>query len=178
MLHAYVALLRGINVGGHNRLPMQDLKTSLESLDCRNVATYIQSGNVVFQYAGEVETLASRISGSIESQFSFRPGVLILSADDYVAILAATPYTPNDPKHLHISFLSEPATGADTRSMKTMCGETESFVLGERAFYLHAPDGIGRSKLAGAVERLLGVAATSRNYRTACKLQSMLDDLH
>lgn len=175
---AYVVLLRGINVGGHNRLPMQDLKTCLEALDCRHVATYIQSGNVVLQYAGDAEPLAARISGAIESQFSFRPDVLILSADDYRATLADLPFKPKDPKHLHISFLSEPAKQADTKRMKTLCGETEAFVLGERAFYLHAPDGIGRSKLAAAVERLLGVAATSRNYRTACKLQSMLDSLH
>jgi uncharacterized protein (DUF1697 family) len=173
---AYVALLRGINVGGRHSLPMADLSAEFTKLGCENVRTYIQSGNVVFGFSGSTKDLASKISTAIETGFGFKPTVLILSGKVFSAIVAANPFAGKrvDPKHLHVNFLSAPATRPKTDRMQDMQAATERFELTDTAFYLLAPDGIGRSKLAANVESCLGVAATGRNWRTVGKIGEML----
>ena len=168
----YVALLRGINVGGHNKLPMQDLRDILAALGCEDVETYIQSGNAVFRSGDDRTTLGSKIETAVDKRFGFTPKVLPLTIDDYQSILSANPFPEavDNPKSLHISFLSETPADPDLNSLDTLKSPTEKYVLLANAFYLHAPDGIGRSKLAAKVEKCLGVQATGRNWRTTFKL--------
>jgi uncharacterized protein (DUF1697 family) len=169
----FVVLLRGINVGGHNKLPMKDLREILEALGYDSVQTYIQSGNAVLSAAARPD--AAGIAAAIEKRFGFAPGVLVISAKQFRAVADANPYVDEaeEPKHLHISFLSQPAA-PDMDALSSRKSATEQYTLTDDAFYLLAPDGIGRSKLAADVERLLGVEATGRNLNTVRKLLDML----
>jgi uncharacterized protein (DUF1697 family) len=177
---AFVALLRGINVGGNNILPMAELRALLETLGCGDVATYIQSGNLVFRHDGKAAELSELISGAVNAKFGFRPSVMVLTASEFAAIAETDPFAAlvSDPKFLHVWFLREEATNANTGRMHEIASESEEFRLTESAFYLYAPDGIGRSKLAAAVEKCLGVPATARNRRTIGKISDLLDALN
>ena len=155
----YVALLRGINVGGKNSLPMQDLRNILTTLNCENVKTHIQSGNAVFSSGVDPKSLSSRITVAIEQLFGFAPRVQVLSIDVFRSILAANPFPEavSEPKSLHIWFLTEVPADPDLDALDSLKSTTESFVLSSSAFFLHAPDGVGRSKLAAKVDKHLGV---------------------
>jgi uncharacterized protein (DUF1697 family) len=168
-----IALFRGINVGGRKILRMQELKSLLESLGCTDVKTYIQSGNVVFSHVNPDDTsLSDAISSTIESKFGFLPIVLLLPASELRRAVTENPFADavSEPKTLHLWFLSADPANPDLTSIEALKTEGESFALKERRFYLHAPKGIGRSKLAAAVEKLLGVPATARNWRTVTKI--------
>ena len=171
----YVALLRGINVGGKNSLPMQKLRDMLAALGCEDIKTYIQSGNAVFRSDDERALLSSKIEVAVDEKFGFAPTVLLLTIDDYHSILAANPFPDavDDPKSLHVSFLAEACVDPDLNSLDALKSPTENYELAVNAFYLHAPDGIGRSKLAAKVEKYLGVPATGRNWRTTTKLAEL-----
>ena len=174
-----VALMRGINVGGKHILPMPNLREILGELGCESVATYIQSGNVVFRSKRKSEGLARSISKAVEKRFGFAPFVLVMSAATFEGIASANPYVAKaaEPKHVHTLFLAGPANDADLKRMHERKSSTEEFTLTDAAVYLHAPDGIARSKLANEMERHLGVSATGRNQRTVEKLQTMLSEM-
>lgn len=169
----WIALLRGINVGGNNILPMKDLTTMLENMGCTGVKTYIQSGNVVFSKAGaKAPKLAKSIGQSVLSSHGFEPKVQVLMAEELENAAKSNPFpqAEADPKALHVSFLNAVPTAPDEDTLREIKSETESYVLKGKLFYLYAPDGIGRSKLAARAEKLLGVEATGRNWRTVSKL--------
>ncbi len=175
----YIALLRGINVGGKNLLPMKDLVHDLESLDLTHIRTYIQSGNVVFQTSKKVAaTLVRNIADIIEKRHGFKPDVLILSPNRLKTAIEDNPYPEAhaEPKTLHLSFLASPPTAPNIESLTKIKSPTERFHLADDVFYLHAPDGIGRSRLAANVEKLLGVPATGRNWRTVQKLMELAEE--
>lgn len=184
----WVALLRGINVGAANRLPMAELRKVLEELGLEDVRTYIQSGNVVFDSAvdgdgdgddgGLAEALAERIELAIEERHGFHPRVLVLSAARFREAMNANPYpeAEAEPKSLHLYFLSEQPTDFDTSALEAVASPTERFRLGDHVLYLHTPDGFGRSKLATRAEALLGVPATARNWRTVTRIREMLEE--
>ena len=172
----WVALLRGINVGGHHILPMQALRSLLEDLGSRQVATYIQSGNAVFCHdESDADELSKIISDAIDRQFGFRPQVLLLTQAQLTRAVVANPYagTGHEPKTMHLSFLAEKANTPDLDGLEALRSDTEAFTLADDVFYLYAPDGIGRSKLAAKVEKLLGVPITARNWRTVNKVLDM-----
>ncbi len=173
----WIALLRGINVGGNSILPMAELRSDLDALKFTNVRTYIQSGNVVFDSdATSASELTERIGERIEERHGFRPRILIVSGENLRDAVAANPFPDAvaEPKTLHFSFLEQPANDADLPALADASSPSESYKLTDRVFYLHAPDGIGRSKLAAKAEKLLGVVATGRNYRTVDRLMSMV----
>lgn len=168
-----VALFRGINVGGHNKLPMSELVVLLESLGCSAVKTYIQSGNVVFDHVNTNNSDLSRaISSAIQKQSGFSPHILLLTASELQQAVTHNPFpdATAEPKTLHLWFLANAPDEPDLDKIEKRKSASESFVLMGHVFYLHAPDGIGRSKLAANVEKLLGVAATARNWRTVTRI--------
>lgn len=172
----YIALFRGINVGGKNSLPMKDLVRILEERGLANVRTYIQSGNAVFESDGvDPSELVETIQAAIETEHGFRPDVLLLDSEDLNSALAANPFpeATTEPNRLHATFLTAAPVDPDLASLEEVRASTERFELVGKVFYLHAPDGIGRSKLFSRVERSLGVSGTTRNWRTLTKLQAM-----
>jgi len=175
----YVALFRGINVGGHHKLPMQDLRDILAARGCEDVKTYIQSGNAVFKSPETPIVLETEIRTAVAAKFGFAPRVLILDADQFRAIAAANPYSDAEetPALLHVSFLEQTPAEPDLQSLQAISLESEQFELIGRAFYMHAPDGIARSKLAGRVEKALGVEATGRNWRTVSKVLNLVSSI-
>jgi len=175
-MHQWVALFRGINVGGHHRLPMKDLAASLAGQGCKDVATYIQSGNVVFLHREpDPQKLTRSISQQISKDFGFSPDVFLMSVDELADCAARNPFKEAEakPKSLHVSFLSDIAANADIKALEALRSNGEEFRLTDKTLYLHAPNGIGRSKLAAKAEKLLGVSTTARNWRTVSKLLDM-----
>lgn len=178
-MRTWIALLRGINVGGKQILPMKALVALLAQDGIAGARTHIQSGNLVFRCAGTSATaLAGRIGTLIRADRGFEPRVLVLSAADLAAAIAANPFraAADDPATLHLFFLDAVPRSANIDALNRLRAEREAFALEGRVFYLHTPDGLGGSRLGGAVERHLGVAATARNWRTVSTLLEMADD--
>ena len=173
---AFIALLRGINIGGHHKLPMSALTALLEEMGLREVRTHLQSGNVVFRSnLKDRAALAAKISTEIAAQHGFAPQVLLLDARELREALANNPYPDAEatPACLSLLFLAEAPRRPDLQALEALRAGSERFKLVGKVFYLHAPDGFGRSKLAANAERLLGVATTGRNWNTVRKLAEM-----
>ena len=175
----YVALLRGINVGGNKKLTMADLRASMLALGYTEVATYIQSGNVVFTSShGDPVQLGREIERAISQDTGLDVSVMVLSRDELAAVIEQNPFpeVASRPTELHATFLSAPpAVGALDHIDLHQFEPDECRVQG-RVMYLRCPNGLGRSKLAAYPwERRLGVRATSRNWNTVTKLLGMLD---
>jgi uncharacterized protein (DUF1697 family) len=170
-----VALLRGINVGGKHSLPMQTLRDILAALDCEDAKTYIQSGNAVFNFDKDRQELAAEITAAIEREVGFAPSVQMFKIEDFQAILNANPFPDAvaEPKTLHIAFLAETPTAPDLAAIAALQSDTEETQLSDGAFFLHAPDGIGRSKLAAKLDKCLGVETTGRNWRSATAIADL-----
>ncbi len=173
----HVALLRGINVGGKNKLPMASLRSLLEALGLEDVETYIQSGNVVFSAPKRgASKIGERITSAIAGEHGFAPQVMVVSGERFLAAVEANPFPEgmDAPKSLHLFFCEAAPKGADIAKLDAAKKPNERYAIDGDVFYLHAPDGIGRSKLAGLVERALGVKTTARNGATVAKLVEML----
>jgi uncharacterized protein (DUF1697 family) len=187
---SHIALLRGINVGGRNKVPMADLREVVTSLGHTGVSTYIQSGNVLFTTA-ETDTakLASALEAAITGAFGLQAAVVVVSRDELAGILERNPYQdePND-KLVHVVFLNaelppdllERVNAAEQASAAK--GRRDTVTATGPALYLHTPDGFGTSELAQVLFRIIGtpakngVAATARNWATATKLLSLCGD--
>ena len=176
----FIALFRGINVGGHNILPMKELRDTLEESGLKNVKTYIQSGNVVFQSkANDSEKLARKIGLAVKKSHGLTPEIQVLGAGALQEAIAANPYPEGeeDPKSRHLFFLKSAPINPNLEKLASLRAATERFELKNNIFYLHAPDGIARSKLASKVEKELGVGVTARNWRSAQKILSLALEL-
>jgi uncharacterized protein (DUF1697 family) len=177
----YIALLRGINVGGKNLLPMKELVAMLGELGAQKVNSYIQSGNVVFAWKDKnTSKLSNQISAAIKKRRGFDPHVLLLELKDLERVIQQNPFpaeAETDPKALHAGFLAATPQRPDLKTLESLKSDSERFRLIGRVFYLHAPEGVGRSKLAAKSERLLGVPMTDRNWRTVRTLWQMAQEL-
>jgi len=178
-MKTYIVLVRGINVGGKHSLPMKELVAILEELGAQNVRTYIQSGNVLLDSA-EIDTgkLCKAIGSAIKNSRGFEPHILLLTLAEMEKVVAKNPYpeAARDHKTLHAGFLDCEPPKPDLKKLEGLQTETERFHLSGKVFYLHTPDGLGRSKLAAGAEKALGVPATFRNWRTVCKLLEVAGD--
>lgn len=180
-MQIYIAFLRGINVGGSGMLRMKDLVSLLEELGFRSIKTYIQSGNAVFRYdaGAQASFLSGRISAGIKDRFGFEPQVLVMTLEELRQAAESNPFpgVQREPKTLHVGFLETAPTDPDLEAMAHLKTTGERFVLLERTFYLHAPGGVGKSKLAAKAERLLGVPMTLRNWRTLSKVIELAESI-
>ena len=190
---SHVALLRGINVGGRNKVPMTDLREVVTSLGHTGVTTYIQSGNVLFSTADtDTAKLAAALESALASRFGIWASVVVLSRDELAEVLAANPYPdePN-PRLVHVVFLT--ATPPNDLLDRIAAAESAVAAKGSRdtvravghALFLHTPDGYGKSELAQVLLRIIGapakqkkqaLAATARNWATATKLLSLCEE--
>ncbi len=158
-------------MGGKNLLPMKALKALLEGAGYLNVQTYIQSGNIVLDapvHPGD------ELGSLIKDSFGFEPGIMLFTQDEFAAAVAANPFSGAG-NTIHFYFCTTPPH-LDTALLESLRASSENYALVGNVFYLHAPDGIGRSKLVAKIESCLGVSATGRNLNTVSKLQLMLDD--
>jgi uncharacterized protein (DUF1697 family) len=186
---SHVALLRGINVGGRNKVPMAELREVVTSLGHSGVTTYIQSGNVLFS-TPETDTarLASALEQAITDAFGIAVSVVVLSRAELARILDSNPY-PDEPKpqYVHVVFLgAEPPMDLLDRikaaeSTAAAKGSRDTVTAVGEALFVHTPDGYGTSELAEALFRIIGppgktgVAATARNWATSTKLLSLCE---
>jgi uncharacterized protein (DUF1697 family) len=174
-MRTYIALFRGINIGGRNSLPMKDLTSIFETLGARNAKTYIQSGNVVFQISSkDISSFSKRLGGEIMKRRGFEPQILVIEPSEVETAMTNNPFPEAEPSSLHLGFLAFPPENPDLKKLESLKKDSERFCLIDRIFYLHAPEGVGRSKLAASSEKLLGVPMTDRNWNTVCKLKAML----
>ena len=174
---AYVALLRGVNLGARNKVSMADLRTLIESLGAEDVQTYVQSGNVVFK--SRVRS-AANLAGDIEQRLDRELGLeirVVLRTDKQLAkIVADNPFAASQQEgtKLHVTFLAEAPKASLTRALEPKAFEPDEFQVKGREVYLHTPKGYGRSKLSNAYfEKQLGVAGTTRNWNTVTKLAEL-----
>jgi uncharacterized protein (DUF1697 family) len=175
-MHTYIALFRGINVGGKNSLPMKDLTSIFAILGAINVKTYIQSGNVIFQSElKDLSIFSKRLEIEIRERHGFEPHILVIEPSAVEAAITNNPFpeAESEPSALHLGFLAVAPKSPDLKKLESLKKDSERFDLIGSIFYLHAPEGIGRSKLAASSEKLLGVPMTDRNWNTVCKLKEM-----
>ncbi len=180
-MKTYIALLRGINVGGKNILPMKELVVLLQNIGLEKVRTYIQSGNVVFRWSkNDLSGLSIRIGFKIMEKYGFEPGILLLEFGELTAAISENPFPGSEaePESLHLGFLAGRPKKPNLKALEDLKKDSEQFRLKDRIFYLKAPEGVGRSKLAANAERLLGVPMTDRNWRTVCKIRDMAKEIN
>jgi uncharacterized protein (DUF1697 family) len=172
-MKTYVALLRGINLGAHNMVPMADLRALFDDLGAEDVETYVQSGNVVFKIADGAEKLTPAIERKIRRDLGLSVTVLVLTRPQLTKVLAGNPFAKakKEPAKLHVTFLADNPAGAKVGRLDPERGKPDEYRLVGEQIYLHCPNGYGRTKLTNAYfEKQLGVAATTRNWKTVTKL--------
>ncbi|MGB1249395.1 MAG: DUF1697 domain-containing protein [Candidatus Promineifilaceae bacterium] len=174
----YISLLRGINVGGHKKIKMADLRALYATLDVTNVRSYIQSGNVVFDSAEQNrQILASQIETAIEGAYGFYVPVLLRTADELAQLIEQNPllsFTDGDGKNHYVLFLGNLLNETQLAKLGTSIEGKEQFVVLGDAILIYYPNGAGRSKLStNYFERKLGISGTMRNWRSVNKLLSM-----
>ncbi|QMU65758.1 MAG: DUF1697 domain-containing protein [Flavobacteriaceae bacterium] len=168
MLEKYIVLLRGINVSGKNRLPMQDLRNLLYNLDYQTVQTYIQSGNIILNSDEDKPEIAWKIKEGIENRFEYNVPVIIRTVDEWKEAITNNPYPTDEEKLLYFTFLNEIPKNTDIEVNGT---KDDAYTIVNDVVYLYCLGGYGNTKLSNQLfEKKLKVSATSRNYRTVYKL--------
>lgn len=174
----WVALVRGVNVGGSNRLPMADLRATFEALGYAAVATYIQSGNVVFDASDDRTEgeLVGTISAGIDDRHGLSVPVVVRSADDVERVATSHPMADIDldPRFLHVAFLDREPDPAAIASVPSDRFDPDRWVCIGRELYLAFPNGSARSKMTiDRFEQPWNVTATARNLNTVRRLAAM-----
>lgn len=176
----HVALLRGINLAGKNRLPMNGLSALFTDAGCTDVRTYVQSGNVVFQADPDLaRRIPSLIEKAIKDQFGISVPVVTRTAAELRKVPKANPYlAPGvDTSTLHVAFLAAAPTAAQIKALDPNRSPQDEFTVRGREVYLRLPNGVGRTKLSNAyLDPRLGTVSTLRNWRTVLKLVAMTED--
>ncbi len=167
----YIVLLRGINVSGKNKLPMQDLRKMLSDLGYQNVQTYIQSGNIILDSEKEKAAIEKEIKEEISTLFKYDVPVIAKTVEDVEKAIEGNPYPVENEKVIAVIFLSSQAPRTDIEINKE---KEDHFTILEDVVYIYCPNGFGRSKLTiNVFEKKLKVSATSRNWRTTKKLVAL-----
>lgn len=173
----HIALLRGINVGGKNKLPMKDLARLFNEAGCEDVQTLIQSGNVAFTASEAVrKRISDRIEHAIRAEFGFTSPVILRSAEELAAAVAANPFlAAGEPEDLlHMVFLADQPTPAAIAKLDPARSPADRLVVAGRDIYLQLPNGVSGSKFTNDwFDRNLATVSTIRNWRTVLKLQEM-----
>ena len=164
----YVALLRGVNVGGKNTVPMADLRGVFESLGHGAVRTFIQSGNVVFTARKAV--VPTSLETAIAAELGVKTVVVVRTRRELENIVKASPFAGADPSKLHVGFMTRKPTAAVVAQLDGEPFLPEEFAVRGSEIYLHLPNGMGRTKLPGYLDRRLGIPTTVRNWKTVNKL--------
>ena len=174
----YVALLRGVNVGGRNKLPMADLREIFAEACCAAVQTYIQSGNVVFEAAQDLaERVPEIVTLAIRRRFDIETAVIVRSREELRQVADSNPFdTSGDPRLLHVAFLQDTPGAESVTRLDPDRSPPDAFAVRGRNVYLHYPNGVARSKLTNEyLAAQLQTVSTTRNWRTVLTLLEMVD---
>jgi uncharacterized protein (DUF1697 family) len=176
----YVALLRGVNVGGAAKIRMHDLRALIESLGYDNVTTYVQSGNVVFTTPSRsAATVAKAVKAAITRDTGLTAEVLVRTARELGGVVAGNPLVARDvdATKLHVTFLQSAPLAVKVRALDPTIAAPDRFEVVRREVYLHCPNGYGRTKLDNTFfEKRLGVVATTRSWKTVRALADLTHD--
>jgi len=167
-MKTWIALLRGINIGGHHKLPMKELRDLLTGLGYRNVQTYGQSGNCVFRSKEKSpEKMGIEIADAVEAAYGFKPKVFVLTLDILKAAIRANPFKEaTEMKSVHLLFLEGEPEEIDLEGLKSHAKPSEEIFLKKKVLYLHTPEGSGRSKMVEKIPKYVPAGMTGRNLRT------------
>ncbi len=178
----YISMLRGINLGPHNRIKMEFLRTSLATIGLDQIRTYVQSGNAVFSCA-DVPTakLSEKIERQILKDFGLTVSVISLTADEMKSTIQKNPFVKQsgiDCSKMHVTFLAENPAPSAIKKLEALVAGADQFRYSARAVYLYCPGGYGETKLSNnAFEKLLLVRATTRNWKSVNNLYQMAADI-
>lgn len=177
-MQTYITILRGINVSGHKKIIMNDLKVLLSTLGFENIRTYIQSGNVIFQAAkANTEKLAAAIEKDIKTKYEFEVPVLVLTQTDLKTVIDDNPFLKEKgtvPDKLHITFLADTPEQENIEKLSAANYEPDKFKIKNKAVYIYCPNGYGNTKLTNTFfENKLKVTATTRNWKTVNTLAEL-----
>jgi uncharacterized protein (DUF1697 family) len=168
---SYISLLRGINLGAHKQIKMPALKALYETLGLKNVQTYIQSGNVVFESDESAEIIAPKIQAAIEKDYGFLAETMVISRTEWEAIIEANPFSDREAQFVHYTLLEAPPKPELLEKLGDVKAEADEYRIIGRTIYLYCPNGYGRTKLNNNFwERKLKLVATTRNSKTMMKL--------
>ncbi len=170
--------LRGINLGGRRRVPMDRLRATLRDAGYDDVATLLQSGNVVLTSAVDPERLERDLAGLLGEEFGFDIAVVARTRDELARVIADDPFgdEAKDPARYQVSFLSAEPRAAGVAELEAADVAPERVAVRGREVYAWHPGGVGRSELAKLIsDRRLGVEVTARNWRTLTKLLELAD---
>jgi uncharacterized protein (DUF1697 family) len=168
----YIALLRGINVGGHNKIKMAELKSLLEEMGLAKVNTYIQSGNVLFESGDDSALLRRSLEERIEERFGFKVPVVLRTSEEWESVISDCPYSPDglqEGESINVAFLGDEPSQEGTERLSSYQNEMDHFQIIGKNVYLFFRHSIRDSKLAANLPKL-GVPATVRNWNTVLKL--------
>jgi uncharacterized protein (DUF1697 family) len=177
IMATYVALLRSVNVAGHGRLSMPEVKQAFLALGHTDVSTYIQTGNVLFRSPSKsMSKLSADIEGQLERDFGSAPAVILRTVADLARVASASPFAARgaDPSKHHVTFLATSPSQVRVAAFTAPPSGRDELLLDGQEVYVHTPDGYAGSKLTGAMlERRLGVLSTTRNWNTVTKLSAL-----
>jgi len=181
-MQTYIALLRGINVSGHKKIKMADLRVYLEEIGFQDVQTYIQSGNIVFRSKKlPSDNLEILIKNKIQEKYGFGVPVIVITPDEINYAANNNPFEKNsakDPKKFAVIFLQEQPSQENIEILKGYDYRPEEYVLTNKLIYFYAANGAGNAKMTNNFfENKLKVKATSRNWRTTHKLLEMVNSI-
>lgn len=175
----YIALLRGINVGGHKVIKMAELKRVFESIGLKQVKTYIQSGNIVFESEEDINFLKDRIQTEIKNEFDFDVPVMLRTHDEFINIIKQCPYEVHsllEGESVHIAFLANVLSEEESSQLLIFKSELEDCYIDEKVVYLFFKNSIRNSKLMNQFQKL-HTPATVRNWRTVNKLKAIVEGM-
>ncbi|MCU5708026.1 DUF1697 domain-containing protein, partial [Bacillus wiedmannii] len=175
----YITLLRGINVGGHKVIKMADLKQMFESIELKQVKTYIQSGNIVFESEKDVDFLNKRIQSEIKNVFGFDVPVMLRTHEEFINMIKRCPYEADsllEGESIHVAFLANELSEKEKDQLLMQNNKTEDCYIHEKVVYLFFKNSIRNSKLMNQFQKL-HTPATVRNWRTVNKLKAIVEGM-
>ena len=179
-MNIFISMLRGINVSGHNKISMADLKNLYESLGFQNVVTYVQSGNVVFDSdKQDASKLSALIESQIKKSFDLSVSVLLRDKNDLQRIISGNPFVKRkkDPIKLYVTFLQTSPPTFDFNILPLPSSESDEFIIIDKEIFIFCPNGYGRTKLNNNFfEKKLNLIATTRNWNTVNALFKLARD--
>jgi uncharacterized protein (DUF1697 family) len=172
----YIALLRGINVGGNNIIKMQDLRTLLQERGLENVNTYIQSGNIVFRSEKSAEQVQILIEQEIKNKYGYSIHVIVRTASEWDESMKNCPYpteTLGDGESVHLTLLGKEISKEEIEQLLQFQSDSEECLINDKEVYLYLRKSILDSKISNQLQKL-GIPVTSRNWKTIKKIESMV----